>query len=596
MDDLMLYRRTKMVCTVGPAVQTPALMENLVRAGMNVARFNFSHGDHDYHQHMIQLVRQASAEVGMPVALLADTQGPEIRTGDVANGEPIRLEAGKHITLTTEHVPGTERLLSISYKKLPSEVKKGTRILIADGLVELEVLRSDVTRIECLIHSNGIIGARKNVNVIGVKTGLPAVSEKDIADLGFAMRENMDFVAASFVRRAADIHEIQKVLERHRRPDRTMPLIIAKIEDGEGLANIDEIIRVSSGIMVARGDLGVQLPPEEIPLIQKTVIHKCNDAGKVVIVATQMLDSMIRNPLPTRAEVADVANAILDGADAVMLSGETAQGRYPVETAAMMHRIAIEAENSPYRPVCGAHQFHTGNMCDGIAQSAVLTAANIQASAIVAPTYGGNTPRLLSRFRPECPIVAVTPFDAVQRRLMLCRGVYPLICPIVSDSDTMLRQAASEARDGGFLKPFDKFVVAAGIPIGSPIMLNSVRVEMLADVVAHGQRGFGGRTQGTVIRAGTAAEAKKLLGADKRAYILVIEYLDESFVPFMPRISGYVAAHFSSMSFEMLSRENPSLVGIAGALGVYEAVSNGDDIILDGQEKLVLRAASVISK
>ncbi|MBN2529449.1 MAG: pyruvate kinase [Deltaproteobacteria bacterium] len=587
MTDSGLFRKTKIVCTVGPALKTVDMMKNLIEAGMNVARFNFSHGEHGDHRDMIQMVREASAELGIPVALLADTKGPEIRTGEVLDETPIVFERGNKITLTTEQVQGTSELLSISYDGLPGEVKKGTRILIADGVIELEVLRTAARQIDCLILSDGVIGSKKNVNVIGVQTHLPAVSEKDRADLAFVMQMGMDFVAASFVRKAGDIQEIQKLLESHRQPDQNIPLIIAKIEDEEGLCNIDEIIRISSGIMVARGDLGVQLPPEEIPLVQKKIIRKCNAAGKVVIVATQMLDSMIRNPLPTRAEAADVANAILDGADAVMLSGETAQGKYPVEAAAMMHRIALEVENSEYGPFQRALDTPVG-MCDGIALSAVLTAQNIDAGAIVAPTYGGSTPRLLSRFRPHSPIVAVTPFAAVQRRLQLYRGVYPFISPEVSDTDTMIKKAVTVSQKQGFIKPFDKYVLAAGMPIGSPIMLNTVRVDVLADVVVHGLRGFGEMARGRVVKAGSAIEAMERT-SDLENAILVVAYIDDTYIPMMRNVVGYVVEHFSSTPFEMLSKQNPSLVGIAGTNGGFENIVDGEDIVLNGKEKLVMR-------
>lgn len=583
-------RKTRIVCTVGPAVNKVDTLVQMIHAGMSVARFNFSHGDHDVHRQLIRMVRDASRSTGIPVALLADTKGPEIRTGNVLNNEPIQLQRGKQIRLTTDDVPGTAERLSISYGQLPQEVIPGTRLLIADGLIELEVLETGQKEMICLIHSDGTIGAKKNVNVIGVRTGLPAVSEKDRADLEMVMEEGMDFVAASFVRKATDIHEIQQQLESCRRRRQTIPPIIAKIEDEEGLANIDEIIRISSGVMVARGDLGVQMPPEEIPLIQKRIIEKCNRAGKVVIVATQMLDSMIRNPLPTRAEVTDVANAILDGTDAVMLSGETAQGRYPVEAVTMMHRIALETEQSEYRN-SGSGLPMDGNMHDGIAASAVMTASSIGADAIIAPTYSGNTPKLLFRHRPQSPIVAVTPFTEVQRRLLLHRGVFPIISPEVSDTDTMIRQAVAEAQKHGFVKPLDKYVLAAGMPIGSPIMLNTVRVEMLAEVIAHGLRGFGTRAHGTVLKAANAREAADRLEVDG-TQILVIEYLDESFVPLMARIAGYVVEHFSSIPFETLSRNNPALVGVAGAAQAYDVLADGDAIVLDGQEKLVLKAPS----
>lgn len=585
----MTLRRTKMVCTIGPTVDSPELLQSLIRAGMNVARFNFSHGDHALHRRMIKMVREASAATQIPVALLGDTKGPEIRTGQVKDNTPIELHSGKEISLTTEEVAGTSELLSISYQHMPQEVQPGNRVLIADGLIELEVLWAKENIIRCIIHSDGIIGARKNVNIVGVRTKLPAVSEKDRQDLQMAMEEGLDFIAASFVRKPSDISEIQHALEAHCPKSKTIPHIIAKIENEEGLSNIDEIISVSSGVMVARGDLGVQLPPEEIPLIQKRIIKKCNAASKVVIVATQMLDSMIRNPLPTRAEVADVANAMLDGSDAVMLSGETAMGKYPIEAASMMHRIALQTETSEYGGAKDALSAdNQTDMSDSIAKAAVQTAANISADAIVAPTFHGNSPRLISRYRPKQPIVAVTPFEDIRQRLLLCWGVYPLMSNGFKDADTMIQSAINKAMEHKLVQPFDRIILAAGIPIESPIMLNTVRVEIIAEIAAQGHCGFGNTTRGTIVKANSAQEANaKLTG--KNAEILVIRYLDESYLPVLKKISGYVVEQMSSVSWETISKQNPKMVAISDAPEVFETLRDGEEVTLDGKERLVLR-------
>ena len=378
-------RKTKIICTMGPAVRNLETMKQLLYNGMNIARFNFSHGDHEYHKESMDMLREAGRQTSIPVALLLDTKGPEIRTGRIKDDKTILLKRDNRIILTTDKVEGTEDLLSISYSKLPSEISPGKHIFIADGLVDLEVDKVSGQEIHCIIRSGAEIGSRKNVNVVGVRTSLPAITEKDVQDIMFGIENHVDFIAASFIRKPADIKEIRGIIDIC---DVNID-IIAKIEDQEGLDNIDEIIRVSNGVMVARGDLGVQLRPEEIPLVQKRIILKCNEQNKPVIVATQMLDSMIDNPTPTRAEVTDVANAIMDGTDAIMLSGETASGKYPVKTVAMMHKIALQIERSTeyktrqkaYIDLPTEH-----NMADTIARSAYYTARDIDADAILTPS------------------------------------------------------------------------------------------------------------------------------------------------------------------------------------------------------------------
>ncbi|MBN1523534.1 MAG: pyruvate kinase [Spirochaetales bacterium] len=586
----MPFRKTKIVCTIGPAVAEVEKLKQLLKAGMNVARFNFSHGDHAYHKSIMEMVRQASKETNIPVALLLDTKGPEIRTGRIKNDGKITLVHGKTIVLTTDDVEGTDTLLSISYKKLPEEISAEKHLLVADGLVNLKVEKIVRNEIHCFIENGGTIGSRKNVNVLGVKTSLPAVTEQDLKDIMFGIEHRIDFIAASFVRKPADIMEIRGIID----VSDVKIEIIAKIEDEEGLENVDEIIRVADGIMVARGDLGVQLPAHAIPLVQKRIIAKCNAANKVVITATQMLESMITNPLPTRAEVTDVANAILDGTDAIMLSGETASGLHPVRAVKVMHNIALEIERSPeYKhlyPKTLLPDVHL-NMADTISYAAAITARDITADAILAPTLHGTTPKLLSRYRPNQLIIAVTPFEDVRRRLLLYWGVHPIISEAVGDADTMIDQAVAKGLKHKLLRPFDKIVIAAGIPVNSPIMLNTIRVHIIAKVVCKGLRGYGKITGGRIVKVKNSAEAIQRITGDGTE-ILLAKYFDESILPVIKKIPGYILQEFSSISWQEIEKENQELVAIAGATNAMELLTDGDWVTLDGVEKLVLEGCT----
>ena len=492
-------RKTKIVCTLGPATEQPAILAELLSAGMNVARFNMAHGDHESHAAMIARLREASRLTGIPVALLIDIKGPEVRTGALATAEPVELAAGTEVTVTVDDEPCTARLISLTYRDLPDQVKPGMHILISDGLIDLEVLSVEGRRTRCIVRSGGALGSHKNVNIIGIRSRLPAVTEKDRANLRFAVAQDMDFVAASFVRKPEDILEIRQILLA----EGSRMHIIAKIEDGEGVANIDEIIRVADGIMIARGDLGVQLPTEEVPLVQKRIILKCHDQNKAVITATQMLDSMIVNPRPTRAEATDVANAIFDGSDAVMLSGETAGGKYPVASVQVMDSIARTVEGSAEYESRVRRFFKLDQIGEDIAQSvtrsAFLVAREIRASAIIAPSLHGNTPRLISKYRPSQTIIAVTPEQAVQRRLLLYWGVHPLLCDLVDNADAMQNNALAAALEKGLVKRFDRVVILAGVPLHSPVMLNYIKVHFIGNVLAKGQRGFGGYRSGHIV-------------------------------------------------------------------------------------------------
>lgn len=593
-------RNTRIICTMGPAVRTVEMIRSLIRQGMNMARFNFSHGDHEYHGEGIRLVREAARLEGVPIALILDTKGPEIRTGQIKDGGTITLYNGQTIEVLSEAdakllygddgVYTTAERLTVSYAGLAQDIKTGARILIADGLFSLEVTIVEGKRIFCTVINGGVLGSRKNVNVIGVRTRLPALSDQDKADIKFGFEQGMDFIAASFVRKAADVTVIQKYLASL---GSDMP-VIAKIEDEEGLENIEDIIRVSAGIMVARGDLGVQIPAERVPLEQKRIIRLCNQAGKPVITATQMLESMIKNPRPTRAEAGDVANAILDGTDCVMLSGETANGQFPEAAVSVMDQIArtVEASDEYKRILDERRNFlaSSEDIADAIADAAAQTADRIGAVALVVPTLRGNTARLISRHRPRRKIVAATPSETVQRRLLLHWGVVPIKVEQELDSESMIQQAIGAAIREGFAKKADKVVVVAGIPLNSPLMTNSIRVHAIGNILGRGLSGFGGRCTGRIVKAKTledAALALRKMGGE----ILVTHTLDESFIPILRVVDGVILEGVSEMPWELVRTINPSIVYVSQVPQALSTFEEHSTVTLDGAEKLIYEGA-----
>ena len=420
-----IMKKTKIICTMGPRTMDKIILKELIAGGMNVARFNFSHGSYEEHAERIALVRQVSEQLGIPVALMLDTKGPEIRTGLLKDGKKVSLEQGKEFTLYTEEREGDETGCSITYQQLVYDVRKGDTILFDDGLIGLEVQRVSADKIECIIKNGGELGERKGVNVPNVKIHLPGVTQKDREDILFGIEQGVDYIAASFVRNSDCIMDIREILEDNHGRDIG---IIAKIENAEGVENIDEILDAADGIMVARGDLGVEIPADQVPHIQKKIIHKCNRKCKPVVTATQMLDSMIRNPRPTRAEAGDVANAIYDGSDAIMLSGETAMGKYPVEAVRMMAKIAETTEAhldySNLQKLNKKQRKKDISMAVGFAS--VSTAEILKASCLVVPTMTGYTARMISSLRPKTPIYAISPSEQAVRRMQLYWGVYAM--------------------------------------------------------------------------------------------------------------------------------------------------------------------------
>ena len=458
-----MLKKTKIVCTQGPATERPGVIDVLIEKGMNCARFNFSHGDHEEHLNRIKMVREAAKRAGKVVSLVLDTKGPEMRLGEFKNGS-VMLKKGSQFVLTYDDVPGDETHVSVNHKLVYTEVKPGDTLLLSDGLVALKVDEIRGKDIVTVVQNSGKMSTKKRVAAPGVSLGLPPISEQDADDIIFGIEQDMDFVAASFIQRADDVTAIRKLITEHGGHMEIIP----KIENLEGVKNFDDILAVSDGIMVARGDLGVEIPAEDVPLIQKDIIQKCNKAGKPVIVATQMLESMTTNPRPTRAEVADVANAILDGTDAIMLSGETAQGNYPVEAVETMSRVAQRIEGSlHYRSLLSERGiYRLDNITDAVAHATVQMAYELSAGEIIAPTESGYTAKAISRYRPKADIVAYTTNEQVARHLNLRWGVYSVIGHKWNDEDEMISAATSTAVKRGLAHRGDVTIITSGIKMG----------------------------------------------------------------------------------------------------------------------------------
>jgi pyruvate kinase len=470
-------RKTKIICTLGPAVDTPELIAALLSGGMNAARFNFSHGSHPEHLERLNRLKAVRDSMGVPVATILDTKGPEIRIKTFEE-KSITLEAGDTFTLTAEDIVGNQSKVAVTYPKLYEEVEAGQVILIDDGLVAIRAEQIKGQEIVCTVENGGTLSANKSINIPGVHISLPALTEKDIADIRFGVENDFDFIAASFVRRAADVEAVRDVLHQCGGDE---VKIIAKIENQEGVDNIDDILAAADGIMVARGDLGVEIPASRVPVLQKQMIRKGLQAGKPVITATQMLDSMMRNPRPTRAEVSDVANAVFDGTSCVMLSGETAGGKYPVEALSAMVEIVTEAENSIdyWRQFQKQRVVPASNINDAITHTCCLTAKDLNATAIIAATNSGRTARSICRFRPACPVAALTMHEKVRRQLAICWGVIPFLTGEVTSTDRIFSLSADVAVKEGLVQPGDTVVITAGVPLGRSGSTNLIKAQVI---------------------------------------------------------------------------------------------------------------------
>jgi pyruvate kinase len=570
-----LFKKTKVVCTMGPSTDKPGVIESLLQAGMNVARFNFSHGTHPEQEKRINMVREASQKANKPVALLLDTKGPEMRLGLFQEGKAV-LEAGQKFVLTVKDVTGTKEMASVNHKRLPREVKVGERILLNDGLISLLITAIEGEDIITTVQNTGQVSDRKRVAAPGASISLPPLSEQDIKDLEFGIKMDLDFIAASFIQRAADILAIRKVLEK----TGAQLDIIAKIENAEGVKNIDEILKVADGIMVARGDLGVEIPTEEVPMVQKMIIKKCNRAGKPVITATQMLESMILNPRPTRAEASDIANAILDGSDAVMLSGETASGQYPLEAVKTMVSIALRTEESIlYSDIVAANALAPQkSTTDAISHASVQVAHDLSAGAIMTSTFAGHTARMISKYRPQAAIVATTPSEKALRSMLLLWGVFPILASSSTNTDELVQSAIAASLDSGIIKNGDLIVFTAGVPLGMSGTTNMIRVYVVGNALLKGS-GVGNKSvTGTICVIKSAREIETKF---KTGDILVITGIDEETAVYAANASAIIAEEggFTSHAAVVgISYGIPVLIGVDGAT---ERLSDGMVVTVD---------------
>lgn len=572
-----MKKKTKIVCTLGPSSDTPEIIEALLENGMNVARFNFSHGTHDEQRGRIMKLREVAERVGSPVAYLLDTKGPEMRLGKFQD-KKVLLEEGKQFIITGRDVEGTADICSVTHKNLPHEVAPGNRILLSDGLVELLVERVEGEDIITKILNTGEVSTGKRVAAPDVAVQMPFLSEKDIADIKFGVEMDMDFIAASFVQRASDVLAIRRVLEEVGGDMQ----IIAKIENAEGVRNIDSILRVADGVMVARGDLGVEIPTEEVPVIQKLLIQKCNQAAKPVITATQMLESMIVNPRPTRAEASDIANAIMDGTDAIMLSGETAAGKYPIEAVKMMNKIAVHTEqNLNYEKMFLTKGIATNiSSTNAISHATVQVAQELHAAAILTVSASGYTPRMISKYRPNAPIICVTPYQKTRRRVQLLRGVKTLLGHFCKNSDEMVGNGVDSAVEAGAVKEGDLVVITAGVPVGISGTTNMIRVQVIGDVLLRGA-GIGQRA--AVGNCCVASSIKDIKEKFKPGDILVTNGINEE--------TARYAAQASAIITEEGGLTSPAaIIGISCGIPVIVGAKEARTILHD-QDRVTVDAA-----
>lgn len=563
-------RKTKIVCTIGPASDSPEKVNKLLRAGMNVARLNFSHGTHEEHGQRFRILKEEAKKLGKHLGILLDTKGPEIRTGMVPESG-VKLSKGNPFILDTQiERIGSEERVGITYTDLWQEVAPGTHILLDDGLIDLRVDKAQNGTIYTYVQNEGLLKSQKGVNVPGISINLPAITEKDIWDIQFGIEQGIDFIAASFIRKASDVLAVRKIVERAKANIK----IIAKIESREGLNNLDSILEVADGLMVARGDLGVEIPVEEVPLAQKEIIRKCHFLGKPVIVATQMLDSMIRNPRPTRAEASDVANAILDGTDAIMLSGETAVGEYPVEAVETMDKIACRTEIAYSYGQTARHPHR--NIAEAISYASYTTAHDLDAAAILTPTHSGLTARMISKYRPKSSIIAVTPFQSVARQLSLQWGVIPLLLPESSGTDELLSSTIHVSLEQKLIKTGDVVVITAGVPVGRVGTTNLIKVQIVGNVVA----------KGTGISRKSAYGQARLITDPKTLFfengdILVAKFTDAEYIPFISKASALLIEQGGLTSHAALAALNYGIPAIVGIPGVMEKFTDGQLLTVD---------------
>ena len=578
-------KKTKIVCTLGPASDSEEVLTQLVQNGLNVCRFNFSHGSHEEQKARMDTAKKVREKLNLPIALLLDTKGPEIRTGNFADPE-VLLEQGSQFIITMDEVLGTKEKCTVSYKELINDVKVGDTILIDDGLVGLRITEIKDNDIICVVENSGIVKNHKGVNLPGVKINLPALTEKDISDIEFGIEQGIDFIAASFVRKASDVLAIREILENN---NATHIQIISKIENQEGVENLDEILQVSDGLMVARGDLGVEVPTEEIPIIQKNMIKKCNELGKPVITATQMLDSMIRNPRPTRAEVTDVANAIYDGTDAIMLSGETAAGKYPVEAVKVMASIAKRIEETlDYEELLKSSSLKGSTVTDAISYATCTTAIELNASAIVTSTSSGYTARMVSKFRPKTPIVAATDSEVTKRQLSLSWGVYTAKAPKASNTDEVVEYSIDVAKEAGYVNEGELVVITAGVPVGESGTTNLIKVHVISEEIANGMGVGRTSVEGKVRIVKNGEKCDNFNEGD----ILVTSMTDSDMNQYIEKAAAIITEEGGMTSHAAIVGINLGKPVVMSAVDIMNKVTDGEIVTVDALSGVVYRGSS----
>lgn len=571
--------RVKILCTIGPTSRTPAILREMIEAGMNVVRLNMSHGTHEYHSETIDLVRSTAEKLQRPIAILADLQGPKLRTGKMQEGG-VPLVAGEELILTIDDLIGAPGRVSIQYKDLPKNVKSGDSILLDDGLLELTVLDASDTEIVTRVIVGGMLQSNKGMNLPDASLNIPALTDKDRADVKFALSRQVDWIALSFVRTAQEVIDLKAIIQQDSSFGRVTP-VVSKIEKPDAVRNIDSIIAASDAIMIARGDLGIETSPEAVPMVQKMIIAKCLASAKPVITATQMLDSMIRNPRPTRAEASDVANAVLDGTDAIMLSGETASGQYPVESVRTMARIAAEAERVREDHGYTVHYTEPSvfTSAGAICRSAVHTANDTNARAIIAPTVSGSTARFMSSFRPHVPIIAVTPSPMVQRQLCLCWGTYPLLTRRLANTDEVVIDAINVAQRHGHIGPGDTVVLTAGVVGNVRSATNLLMVRTIERVLARGT-GLGQREVAGRIKRVSPPLLDDSLDVGPQDIIFVSQ-LDRTCLRVIQRAGGLITAEGGLDSYGAVAAIEYGIPAIIGIEGDLDLLVDGKSVVLD---------------
>lgn len=589
-EENKIMRKTKIICTLGPSTDNEDVLRELMLNGMDVVRINMSHQTHEEHKARMDVVKKLRKELDLPIAILLDTKGPEIRTGNFEQ-KSVVLENGQNFTLTTEECLGTKEKCSITFKNLPNDVQRGTKILIDDGLIELRVTDKTKTEIHCTVINGGVVSSHKGINVPDVFLSMPFLSEQDKKDLAFGVEQDVDFIAASFTRTANDINELRAELEKHGGSDIK---IIAKIENKDGVKNIDEIVRVSDGIMVARGDLGVEIPFEEIPLIQKQLIKKTRNSDKPVITATQMLDSMIKNPRPTRAETTDVANAIYDGTSVIMLSGETAAGSYPIDAVKTMSAIAEFTES--HIDYIGRFQkrdvVERPDVTSAISHATCTTAHDLGATAIVTVSKSGNTSRMLSKYRPNCPIISGTPSEKVWRQTNMSWGVIPIRIEEKDNTDELFDHVIDVAQHCKLLSNGDLVVITAGVPLGVSGTTNLMKVHLVGNILVSGN---------TVVNTLSARGQLMVCQNEQEALenfadgeILVIHETSNKLMSVIKRCAGVITevdGLTSHAAIVCLALNKPVIIGAKNATqllktGTYVNIDSGNSVVTTSSAKV----------